>query len=592
MKRFSLISIKGQEYTEGVMNVALGKESADLVVINATLMNVYTGEFQEHCAVAVKGEWIAYVGDDPESNIGPTTEIIDARGKVLAPGLIDGHTHLDDYQYNPSEFLRYAMVGGTTTIITETIEPYPVLGYEGIVDLLAALEDQPIKIFATVPAMASTSKMVHGISQETLERLLAREDVLGLGESYWQAVLMDPENFLPSFEETLKAGKQLEGHSAGAKGRKLMAYLSPGISSCHEPINAEEALARLRLGIRVMVREGGIRRDLAAISKLKDQGIDLRGLILVTDGVLGQDLIANGYMEDVVQKAIECGFDPMEAIQMATINVAEYFRLDGIVGGIAPGKYADMILLPDPHTIQAEWVISRGRVIAREGELLVQPREHVFSPESLNSVHLHRDIKPSDFTIPVNGDAKQVDVRVIDQVTELVTREVIASVPVQGGEIRQDVGRDILKVAAIDRRFSPGNTFVALIKGFNLRRGAVATSGAWDTSDIIVVGENDDDMACAVNRIHRLQGGAVLCAEGRVLVEIPLPLFGLMSDLPLPELVIRLDTLAKEMKGLGFPFDEPLRSLVTLTGAAIPFLRISEEGLIDIKSGKILSLFI
>ncbi|MFC1579721.1 adenine deaminase C-terminal domain-containing protein [Thermodesulfobacteriota bacterium] len=592
MKRFSLISVKGQEFTKAVMDVALGKENADLAIVNATLMNVYTGEYQEHCAVAVKGEWIAYVGDDPEPSIGPETKIIDAREKVLAPGLIDGHSHLADYQYNPTEFLRHAMTGGTTTIITETIEPYPVLGCKGIEEFLDALADQPIRIFGTVPPMASTSKEVHGISSDALERLLAREDVLGLGESYWQAVLLETEKFLPIFEKTLQSGKQLEGHSAGAKGRKLMAYLSPGISSCHEPINGEEALERLRLGIRVMVREGGMRRDLAAISKLKDQGIDLRGLILVTDGVLGQDLMDTGYMEDVVKKAIECGFDPMTAIQMATINGAEYFRLDGILGGIAPGKYADMILLPDPHTIKAEWVISKGKMIARQGELLVPPRDHIFSAESLNSVHLKRDIIPSDFAIPVENDSGEISVRVIDQVTELVTREFITSVPVQGGAIGQDVPRDILKVAAIDRRFSPGKKFVGLIRGFKLGRGALASSGAWDTSNIIVVGENDDDMAGAVNRIHELQGGAVLYAEGRVLVEIPLPLFGLMSDLPLPELVTKTDALAKEMKGLGFPFDEPLRPLMTLTGAAIPFLRISEEGLIDIKTGEILDLFV
>ncbi len=592
MKRFSLISIAGKECAGRVMDVALGKAPADMAVTNATLMNVYTGEFQDHCTVAVKGEWIAYVGEDPEASIGPDTEIIDAGGKILAPGLIDGHTHLADYQYNPTEFLRYAMTGGTTTIITETIELYPVLGQEGITDFLSSLADQPIKIFATVPPMASTSSKVHGISSDALETLLSREEILGLGESYWQAVLLDPETFLPMFEKTLQSGKQLEGHSAGAKGRKLMAYLSPGISSCHEPINAEEALERLRLGIRVMVREGGMRRDLAELSELKDHGIDLRRLILVTDGVLGQDLLETGYMEDVVQKAMECGFDPVTAVQMATINAAEYFRLDGMLGGIAPGKYADMMLLPDPHTVRAEYVISKGRVIAREGELLLPPREHAFSPGSLNSVHLKSRIAPSDFAIPVRGNTSEVDVRVIDQVTELVTRELITRVPVRRGEIAQDRVRDILKVAAIDRRFSPGKKFVGLIKGFKLRMGAIASSGAWDTSNIIVVGENDDDMAGAVNRIQQLQGGAVLYAGGRVVLEIPLPLFGLMSDLPLPELVARTDALAVEMKGLGFPFDEPLRPLMTLTGAAIPFLRISEEGLIDIKSGNTLSLFV
>ena len=591
MTKHGLLSIEGIDRAKELINVILGKEKADLTIINATILNVYTGELLDHYSVSIKGEWIAYVGKNPEDTIGPHTKIIDAKGKTIIPGLIDGHAHLA-WIFNISEFLLYAMQGGTTTIITETMETFPVMGYEGVVDFLSSLADQPIKIFGTAPSMVSISKKALGISKTTLKKLLSRDDILGLGESYWQVVMQEPEKFLPIFKETLRLGKRLEGHSAGAKGKKLMAYIAPGISSCHEPINAEEVLERLRLGMHVMIREGSIRRDLAPISRIKDTGVDLRRLILVTDGIEPGDLLEKGYMEFVVQKAIDCGFDPVDAIQMATINVAEHFFLDGIVGGIAPGKYADILIIPDPRIIKAEYVISKGKIIAREGNLLVSPRKHVFSRDNLNSIHLLRELEPSDFSIQVKKKSVHVNVRVIDQVTDLVTKELIISLPVIDGEIRQDVSKDILKVAAIDRRYFPGKIFVGLIRGFRLKGGAIACSAAWDTSDIIVVGENDKDMAGAVNRIYALQGGAVVYSGGKILAEIPLPVFGIIADMPIKMLAKRMEDITRVIKDLGFPFDNPLLTLVTLTGAAIPFFRICEEGLVNLKDGKTLGLIV
>ena len=592
MTKHGLLSIEGIDRAKELINVILGKEKADLTIINATILNVYTGELLDHYSVSIKGEWIAYVGDDPEDTIGPHTKIIDAKGKTIIPGLIDGHAHLADGLFTISEFLNYAMVGGTTTIITETMEPFNLMDYEGVVDFLDSLRDQPIKIFATAPSMVSISKKARGISKKTLRKLLLRDDIVGLGESYWQGVIQEQERFLPIFKETLQFGKRLEGHSAGAKGKKLMAYIVPGISSCHEPINAEEVLERLRLGIHVMVREGSIRRDIAAISRIKDAGVDLRRLILVTDGIKPGDLLEKGCMEFVVQKAIDCGFDPVHAIQMATINVAEYFLLDGIVGGIAPGKYADILIIPDPRIIKAEYVISKGKIIAREGNLLVSPKKHVFSKDSLKSIHLLRKLEPSDFSIPVKNKSSSVNVRVIDQVTDLVTKELIISVPVINSEIRSDTNRDIVKVAAIDVRYSPGKIFVGLIRGFRLSTGAIASSSAWDTSDIIVVGENDKDMAGAVNRIYALQGGAVVYSGGKILAEIPLPVFGIIADMPIKMLAKRMEDITRVIKDLGFPYENPLLTLVTLTGAAIPFLRICEEGLVNLKDGKTLGLIV
>jgi adenine deaminase len=592
MKRYALLSVGGIKKTKEVIDVIQGKRAGDLAITGTTLLNVYSGEYLEPVSIVIKGEWIAYVGDDPGSRIGPDTTVIPAEGRTVIPGFIDGHSHLANFEYNPTEFLRYAIKGGTTTIVTEIIEPFPIGGYEGLLDFLEALNDQPIKIFSTVPAMASTSKAARGMPRETLKKLMQRDDILGLGEAYWSSVAQEPGMFLSNFQDTLVSGKKLEGHTSGARGTNLMAYLAPGISSCHEPINRDEVLDRLRMGIHVMMREGSIRGDLEQIAPIKDHISDFRRLILATDGVGSKDLVQQGYMERVVQRAIDYGFEPIEAIKMATCNVADYFQLDGIIGGIAPGKYADMVIIPEPTTIRAEWVISKGRIVAKDGDLLVEPREHTFSHNTLNSVHFDRKLQPSDFTITCCEPAREVKARVIDQVTSLVTRESVLSLSVSEGEIRSDVSRDILKVAVIDRTFSPGKKFVGLIRGHGLKKGAFACSSAWDVADIIVVGADDVDMAAAVNRIYELQGGAVVCSGGEVLAEISLPIFGLMSELPMEALVKQTDKLFGALKELGFPYDDPVRTITVLTGAAIPFLRICEEGLVDIKTGKSLSLFV
>jgi adenine deaminase len=592
LKRYGLLSISGTAEAEKVMAVILGRAHADIAVTNATVLNVYTGECLEGLTVTTKDRWIAHIGEDPGARISKKTDVIDAGGKILIPGFIDGHTHLADMIYTPSEFIRHAAPGGTTAVITETIEPYPICGREGIEDFLSALEDQPISFFSTVPAMASNCSAMNGISMEDLENLLQRDDILGLGEAYWSSVLQKPDIFLPLLEKTLRSGKTTEGHSAGASREKLMAYCALGVSSCHEPIRAEEVLERLRMGLHVMVREGSIRQDLKEISEIRHTGVDLRRLILVTDGVEPADLLEKGYMESIVQKAVDCGFEPAQAIRMATLTVAEYFQLEGLLGGLAPGKQADMVLIPDLRTIRAEMVFAKGSIIAENGRLAVSPREHSFSYASRKSIRLSSEMKPEDFLIRAPEDAEEMKVRVIDQVTHLVTREHLTNVVVVDGKIPSDVGRDLLKVAAIDRALSPGRIFVGLIKGFQLRSGAFACSSGWDSADIMVVGANDRDMALAVNRIHELQGGLVVCENGRIVSEFPMNIFGLLSDLPLPEIAGRMKTATTAINELGCPFDNPYRTLVTLAGSAIPFIRICDEGLVELKTGSRLGLFV
>ena len=348
--------------TSKLMDVALGNASADLAVINATLLNVYTGELLKNQSISVHDKWIAYVGETAQDAIGPETTVIDATGKTVIPGLIDGHTHLG-WMCTIDEYLRYIIPGGTTTIVTETLESYPVGGLYAVQEFLASLAEQPIKFLATAPAMVSISSKAGHMPIQDLKQLLSYGNVVGLGESFWQSVLQQPDILLPRFSETLKSGKILEGHSAGASEKKLNAYIAAGITSCHEPIKSEEVLQRLRLGIHVMAREGSIRRDLKEIAKLSKTHVDLRRLCLVTDGIHPDDLLDKGYMEYVVQKAIEYGFDPVAAVQMATLNVAEHFSVDHWVGGIAPGRFADLLIIPDIATIRPQTVISNGQIV-------------------------------------------------------------------------------------------------------------------------------------------------------------------------------------------------------------------------------------
>ena len=582
--------LKDNRDSKALMKVALGEEKADLAVVNARCLNVYTGELLDDWAISIKGQRIAYVGNDPQITIGPATKVIDVKGQTVIPGLIDGHTHLALLS-SAGEILKYAIKGGTTAIVTETMEPFPVAGYDGLVDFLKSFENQPIKILATAPAMISISRTAHGISEQTLQKLLKRDDIVGIGESYWQAVLQDPGSMLPLFDRTIRAGKTLEGHSAGASEKKLSAYVASGISTCHEPINADQVLERLRLGLYVMIREGAVRKDLRETAKIKKCGIDLRRLVLVSDSILPADLMENGYMEGIVQKAIDYGFEPIEAIQMATLNVAEHFSVDHLIGGIAPGRYADLVIIPDIATIRPQMVISNGRLVAENGNLLISPRKHKFSKKSLKSIQLPREIKPSDFMIPAPAGAQKVRVRAINMVTELVTSEVVLTRPVTDGQLSADSSRDILKVSAIDRTHNPGDLFTGLIKGFGLKSGAIASSAAWDTSDIIVIGANDEDMAFAVNRIRKLQGGTVVCRRGKILAELPLPVFGLISDLPLQIIDRQLKEVITAAQNLGVPFPQPMLSLTTLTGAAIPYLRICEEGYVNLKDGRPLPFF-
>lgn len=579
--------------TQELMNVALGEAEADLAILNGDLVNVYTGELQYKHDILVKGDRVAYVGKNARRSIGPLTRVIDAGGKVLVPGFIDTHTHLD-WIMLPEHLMMYAMMGGTTTIIAEAAGIAFILGYRGVLEFIRATRNQPVKIFINVPPMVSISPVSneHTFDINEVRKLLRRKEVVALGEPYWAPAVQGDARILNLIIKAKKAGKKIEGHSAGASDNKLQAYTALGITSCHESTTAEEVLERLRLGIYVLVREGEVRRELEEIARIKDEKMDFRLMALASDGPGPWQLLSGGYMEYVVQKAIDLGFHPVTVFQMASLNAAQCFGLGDSIGGIAPGKFADIVIIPDLTTVRPEYVISNGKVVSENGHLTKEPRTHPFPEWMRKTVHLPRDFTADDFTIRVDSGHHYVRARVVDMISNLVSREAILDLAVADGKVLPDISRDIVKVAVIERIHEPGRKFVAFVRGLGLKRGAIATSTMWDSSDIGVAGVDDADMALAVNRIKEIGGGLIVCSEGQVIAELALPIAGLFSPEPLETIVENLDHVQQAAVNSGCVSPDIRLTLSVLSTAAIPFLRICEAGLVDVKSNQPVKLLI
>lgn len=562
-----------------LLETALGNESADLVIRDGILMDVYTGRVVPHRSVAVAEKWIAYVGPDADYVIGERTRVIEAGGRVIAPGFIDPHTHIANF-WNIADFLKYAIPGGTTTYITE-VEGFPFAsGAEGFRDFLDQVRDRPVKIFCLIPPMVSTSPAAAGrfITAEETAELLRDEQVIGLGESYWQSAILTPDDrILQLIQETVKAGKSVQGHAAGAADRRLAAYAAAGAASCHEAVSAEDVLNRLEMGYCVMLREGHVRKDLESISPLIGT-IDLGRCALSTDGTDPEMLLSQGYFTDVVQKAVDMGLKPIEAIRMATLSPAAHFGLDHLIGGIAPGRFADILILPRPETMRPDMVISEGQVIAEGGKTLVSLSRIPYPDQLLKTVHVPL-IAPEHLAVPLAACSKAGGVRTMDiQENGLVAREGLAKIVPQNETVSPDPGSDLLKIVFIERVSGRGERFVGFVRGWGQKRGAVASSLIWDAAGIVAIGADDVDLAGAINRVIELQGGTVLAVGGEIACEISFPIGGYSSERRIEDLTADASALQQAVRDLGSNLPSPRLTFETLASAAIPFVRITEKG--------------
>ena len=574
------------------MDVALGRAPADLVIRGGTVLNVFTAELLPGWDVAVAEGRIAYVGPDAGHTVGNATIVLEADGQTIAPGLIEGHTHIFECRYGLAELLRYAVPGGTTTVITETGGLGAVLGRRGVDELLTAVADQPIKLFATVPPLMALQPFMEEQAPplDVYVGWLGDRRVAGLGELYWGPLLRGDRRLLELVAATRAAGRQPEGHSAGARGARLAAYAAAGVSSCHEPITADEARERLRLGLCTMVREGEIRQDLAAIAPLWDEGIDLRRMVLVTDSQGPERLRTLGYLDHNVRRAIELGLDPVRAVQLVTLNVAEHFGLDADVGSVAPGRCADLLLVPDLADFRPSVVLSDGRVVAEEGRMTVEPRSPTFPRHFYSTVRRPRIVRPSDFVVRTPTE-RIVDVLAIELVTNLVTREATVQLRPADATLPSVPDHDILKVASLDRGRRTDEMFVGFLRGYGLRRGAVATSMTWDAQSMVVIGADDRDMALAACRLLDSQGGVAVCADGELRAEFVAPLGGMLSEAPLEEIAADLAAVEGALRDLGCTSSTPILTADIMTTAAIPHLRITDRGYVRLRDGALLGLF-
>jgi len=576
------------EKRKRLSEVALGNIAPDTVVTNGTIFNVFTGEFIEQQSIWVKDGRIAYVGPDHDPAKGEKVVVIDTDGMVLLPGLIDGHTHTLN-RIGIEEFTRHVIPSGITTVVTETMEFAPIVGKDGIEYVAKGLEEQPIRFYYTVPAVCSLtpSGEVNAPTNEELLPLLKDPRCLGVGEIYWGNIFLEGrqgERVRELVSVALGLGKIVEGHSAGARGRKLQAYACLGISSCHEPVNEDEVLERLRLGYSVMIREGTVRKELDGVKDIFRKKIDFRRLILATDGVAPEGFLDEGYLDAAVKRALKLGVPPAVTYQMVTINVADHFRLDHLIGSLSPGKMADILIIPSPDEFSPQLVMCDGKLIYRDGKSMVEPKKVFFPDYMFDTVKIHNDfLKGEALAQPVRALAKAGKVRVMELVTRLVAQEKMIDLDIPGES------EDLIMIVAIDR-LGRGKAFTGLLKGLGLQRGAYGSTMCWDTTDMIVVGCDTRSMETVIERLKGIGGGGVYAVEGEVVAEFPAPLCGMVSLKSMEVVRKEVRQVEECLRKNGVPWEKPMLTVDTLGTPAIPHLRITHEGYVRLRDQKILPL--
>ncbi len=558
--------------------VVLGNIPPDIVITHGTLFNVFTREFISGVSIWIKDGMIAYVGPDHDFVKEEKTLVFDADRMVLLPGLIDGHTHAISNRAGIEEFIRYVIPSGVTTVLTETIEYATILGKGGIEYVVKGLEEQPIRFYYTIAPLCglTPSEEINVPTNEELLPLLRDPKCVGIGEIYWGNIFLEGrqgERVRELASIAYDLGKRVEGHGAGANEEKLQAYTCFGISSDHEPITEDEILERLRLGYWVMIREGSIRKELLGVKGIFNKKIDFRRLILVTDGVDPEGFLEEGYLDASLKRALKLGVPPDLAYQMVTLNVAEHFRLDHLIGSLSPGKMADILIIPSPEEFSPQWVMCNGKIIFKDGRAIVEPKKIFFPDYMFNSVTVDR------YTFPLLSTKGKV--RVMELVTRLVTKENIVNLQ------DPEESKDLIMALALDRLGS-GKAFMGLLKEFGLQRGAYGSTMCWDTVDMIIVGCDTQSMKTAIGRLKEIGGGGVYAIGDEVVAEFPAPLCGIVSLKPMETVREEVKKLEDLLKKNGVKWEKPALTIDTLGTPAIPQLRITHNGYVRLKDREIL----
>ena len=563
-----------------IINVARGLEKADLVIKNANIVNVLSEEIHKG-DIAISNGVIAGIGEGYSGE-----KEIDVNGAYVTPSFIDGHVHLESTMMLPSEFTKVVLPAGTTTVIIDPHEISNVLGLHGISFMHEAVKNLPIDVYTMLPScVPATPFETSGfdLNSYDLSLLIDKPWVLGIAEMMnFPGVLNLDNNVMGKLELAKSMGKRIDGHAPYLHGKDLCAYIASGVKSDHECTTPEEAIEKLRLGMYVMIREGTAAKDLDALIPVLKK-CNTRKCIFVTDDRHPADL--KEHINGMVRRTVEAGVDPIKAIQVASLNTAEYFGLKDL-GAIAPGYKADMLILPDLKTFKPDVVIKNGNIVAQGGKLTVKlPDTEALSMRGSVNV---KWITIEDFAIEAHGNK----VRALEVIPrQLITKSVISEVKIRDGNAVSNIENDTLKICVIERHRATGNIGKGFVKGFNLKCGAIASTVAHDSHNMIVVGTNDYDMYTAAVALIKSQGGKVVVKDGEIISELPLPIAGLMSDKEFDYVVNKCDELNQAAHSIGCTLEDPFMTMGFLSLPVIPELKVTDKGVFDTNKLDFIDIF-
>ena len=578
------------EVAADLVAVAAGREPADMVIRNCTWVNVHSREAIPGSDIAIKSGRFASCGPDASAMIGPETRVIDAGGRYLIPGLCDGHMHVESGMLTVSQFVRAVIPHGTTSMFVDPHEVANVLGLKGARLMHDEAMVQPINVFVEMPACAPSAPGLETpgaeISPEDVAEAMTWPNIVGLGEmmNYPGVIAGDPK-MLAEIAATQAAGKTVGGHYASPDLAGFHAYAAGGPADDHEGTCEADAIMRVRQGMRAMLRLGSAWYDVKAqITAVTEKGLDPRNFILCTDDCHSGTLVNDGHMDRVVRHAIDCGLDPLIALQMATINTATHFGLEREIGSITPGRRADCILTSDLATLPIETVIARGAVVAENGACLAEEPDFTWPASARETVRMGRRLVAADFDIPAPAGATRVRARVIGVVeNQAPTRALEAELAVVDGLVAADVAKDVAQIALVERHRRTGSVVNGFVSGFGYDAPcAVASTVAHDSHHMIVVGTSKSDMALAANRLGEVGGGVTVWKDGAEIALVRLPIAGLMSDAPAEEVAAAAEGMVAAMAACGCRLNNAYMQHSLLALVVIPALRISDLGLIDV----------
>lgn len=579
--------------------VAAGREPADAVIRNARWVNVHTREVIDGADIAIRAGRFAYCGTDGGHTIGDRTEVMDAAGRYVIPGLCDGHMHIESGMLTTSRFVEAVMPHGTTTMFVDPHEIANVLGLPGVRHMHDEALLQPINVYVQMPSCAPSAPGLETtgveLGPEEVAEAMGWPNIIGLGEMMnFPGVVNADQKMLGEIAATQNAGKTVGGHYASPDlGRAFHAYAAGGPADDHEGTTEADAIARTRQGMRAMLRLGSAWYDVEAqITAITEKGLDPRNFILCTDDCHSGTLVNDGHMNRVVRHAIDCGCDPLIALQMATINTATHFGLEREIGSIAPGRRADLIITSDLKSLPIETVFARGKLVVDAGATTIAPAEYPWPTETKATVHLGKKLVAGDFAVKAPGGVETVTVRSIGVVeNQAPTRALKVELPVKHGLV--EGSENTCQIALVERHRGTGDVVNGFVSGFGYNLPcAVASTVAHDSHHMIVVGTDRAMMAQAANRLGDVGGGAIVIRDGEEFALVELPVAGLMSDRPASEVAAKAQRLVEAMAECGATLNNGFMQHSLLALVVIPELRISDLGLVDVTKFELTDLIV